>query len=122
MRQMLIFMHKNGIWQGETSGNGVGNILKLLQKLTEKGHDLQKGYLYWLVGVFLALFVAVFSYFGSTRGKIIPGLSVAGIKVGGLKIGEAEKVLEKELTPQLEKKILLNYKKRSLSVILQAIK
>jgi vancomycin resistance protein YoaR len=95
--------------------------LGVLQTVNGYWQDDKKRYVLIATGLFMMMFITVISYFCWARGRMIPGLQVAGIKIGGLKISESEKLLEKELDPPLEKKVILNYRNRHLNVVLGAI-
>jgi vancomycin resistance protein YoaR len=55
------------------------------------------------------------------NGRVIPGVSVAGIKIGGLEFGKAYHLLSASFLTGQQKKVTLNYKKRTFDVILGTI-
>ncbi len=78
-------------------------------------------YLFFLYLWVVVIFILIFAYFGLTAGRITAGLKVSEADIGGLKIPEASRMLAYKLNPQMNKKIILVYNNRTLSVVPSAI-
>ena len=81
----------------------------------------RKKFFYLLYFFVVLTFLAIIAYFILSSGKMISGLNVAGIKIGGLPVAKASQTLAFRLTPRTNKKIILVYNKRTLTVVPSAI-
>jgi len=74
-----------------------------------------------IVGTLLFLSISLITiYLIWSEGRILPGVIVGGIKLGGMKTHEATKALAKQLGVLADKKVVLIYKKRPLSLVLNS--
>jgi vancomycin resistance protein YoaR len=72
-----------------------------------------------VIGFSLGLLLA--GYFVWLNGRIIPGVSVAGLKIGGQEFGKAYQRLNAVFLVGQQKKVTLNYKRRTFDVVLGTI-
>lgn len=75
-----------------------------------------------IIGTLLFLSISLITaYLIWSEGRILPGVMIGGIKLGGMKGHEATKVLTKQMEVLAEKKVILIYKKRPLSLVLNSV-
>jgi vancomycin resistance protein YoaR len=76
-------------------------------------------YLVITVGFLLGLLLS--SYLIWLNNRIIPGVTVSGMPVGGMMVADATKYLSRRVLPGQQKKVTLNFQKRSFDVVLGTI-
>lgn len=81
----------------------------------------EKRYVYIVFACSVLAFILVLSYFFSTNGRILNGVTVSNCKIGGLKVEDASRVLTDSLAPLPENKVVLNYNSRKVTVVLGAL-
>jgi vancomycin resistance protein YoaR len=81
----------------------------------------RKKLLFFLYSGVVIIFITVFACFSLSAGRIVTGLKAGQTNIGGLRITEASKLLAIKLNPRMDKKIILIYNNRTLSVVPSAI-
>ncbi len=75
-----------------------------------------------VLGALLFLSISLLTaYLIWSEGRIIPGVNVGGFRVGGMKVQEATKLLSEEMEVLTEKKVVLIFKKRPFSLVLNSV-
>ncbi len=73
------------------------------------------------IAVAVLVLTAVSTYLIWFNDRITPGLTVAGQEVGGLKVAAAQQIIGQFGEAVRERKVILNYRKRTVSVVLGTI-